>query len=80
MGFGTGASSKANDVKAPMPGLIVGVMVDIGQAVKKGDTLVILEAMKMENAIKAGGDGVVKKVAVSTGDKVDKNQVLVAFA
>lgn len=79
MGLGTGASSKANDIKAPMPGLIVGVHVDVGQAVKKGDTLLVLEAMKMENAIKAAGDGVVKKVSVSTGDKVDKGQILVKF-
>jgi len=80
MGFGMGASTKANDIKAPMPGLIIGISVDVGQAVKKGDALIILEAMKMENSIKATGDGVVKKVAVSTGDKVEKGTILVQFS
>jgi biotin carboxyl carrier protein len=80
MGFGAGGSTKANDVKAPMPGLIIGISVDVGQAVKKGDVLLILEAMKMENSIKATGDGVVKKVAVSTGDKVEKGSILVQFS
>jgi biotin carboxyl carrier protein len=80
MGLGAGSSSKANDLKAPMPGLIVGIHVDVGQKVVKGDTLLVLEAMKMENSIKATGEGVVKKVSVSTGDKVDKGQVLVQFA
>jgi len=50
-----------------------------GQAVKKGDTLLILEAMKMENALKSPADGVIKKVAVSKGMAVEKNQLLIEF-
>ncbi|MFY8035416.1 MAG: acetyl-CoA carboxylase biotin carboxyl carrier protein subunit [Flexibacteraceae bacterium] len=80
MGMGIGTSSKANDIKAPMPGLIVAIKVDVGMQVQKGQVLVVLEAMKMENAIKATGDGVVKRVTVSTGDKVEKNAVLVEFS
>ena len=80
MGMGSAGSSKANDVKAPMPGLIVAIKVDVGQQVHKGDVLLVLEAMKMENAIKATGDGVVKRVTVSTGDKVEKNHILVEFS
>jgi biotin carboxyl carrier protein len=63
-----------------MPGLIVAIKVDVGMQVQKGQVLVVLEAMKMENAIKATVDGVVKRVTVSTGDKVEKNAVLVEFS
>lgn len=70
---------KINDVKAPMPGLILKIDVEPGQEVKKGDTLMILEAMKMENVIKAGGEGTVKAVKVKKGDTVEKNQVMIQF-
>mgnify|MGYP002396478750 CR=1 FL=1 len=68
-----------NDVKAPMPGLILKVEVEDGQEVTKGDTLMILEAMKMENVIKATGEGTVLSVKVNEGDTVEKNQVLIQF-
>ncbi len=68
-----------NDVRAPMPGLILKVEVEEGQEVSKGDPLMILEAMKMENVLKAAGDGTVKAVKVSQGDTVEKNQVLIQF-
>ncbi len=68
-----------NDVKAPMPGLILKVEVEDGQEVKKGDPLMILEAMKMENVIKAAGEGKVLSVKVKEGDTVEKNQVLIQF-
>ena len=51
---------KMNEVKAPMPGLVLRMMVKEGDAVKKGDALLVLEAMKMENVIKSTGEGVVK--------------------
>lgn len=79
MGLNTAASSKVNDVKAPMPGLIFDIKVTEGQTVQKGDALLILEAMKMENVIKAAGEGVVKKIKVSKGDKVEKGQILIQF-
>lgn len=64
LGLTIGGTQKQNAFKAPMPGLVLNVMVSPGQTVHKGDTLLILEAMKMENVIKAIGDGVVKSVAV----------------
>lgn len=67
-------------VAAPMPGTIVSVKVSDGQAVKKGDVLVVLEAMKMENEIKAPADGTVTSVAVSKGESVDTGATLVTIA
>jgi len=64
-------------VKSPMPGLIVAVPVTVGQIVKKGDKVVILESMKMENELRAPADGVVAQVNVGQGDSVEKGQVLV---
>lgn len=68
-----------NELKAPMPGLILALKVTVGQEVKKGDPLVILEAMKMENILKAAGDGMVKAIKVSLHQNVEKNQVLLEF-
>jgi biotin carboxyl carrier protein len=72
-------SNKISDLKAPMPGLILDIRVQAGQEIKKGDPLVVLEAMKMENIIKAAGNGVVKEVKITKGQKVEKNQVLLTF-
>ncbi|MES2726863.1 MAG: biotin/lipoyl-containing protein [Bacteroidota bacterium] len=71
--------NKANLLKAPMPGLVLKVLVSEGQAVKKGDGLLILEAMKMENIIKATTDGVVKKIHIAEKNVVDKNQKMIDF-
>jgi biotin carboxyl carrier protein len=60
-----------------MPGLVLNVLVQAGQEVAKGDALLILEAMKMENVIKASGDGKVKSVKVKQGEAVDKGLLLV---
>jgi biotin carboxyl carrier protein len=79
MGIDPAAGKKVNDLKAPMPGLVLGVMVSENQPVAKGDPMLVLEAMKMENIIKAPADGVVKRVAVTKGDKVEKNQVMVVM-
>jgi len=67
-------------IKAPMPGLIVAVPVSEGQAVKKGDVLVVLESMKMENELKAPRDGTVAAVRVQPGQSVEQNQTLIALA
>lgn len=64
-------------IRAPMPGLVVGIPVEVGQAVSKGTTLVVLSAMKMQNELTAPSDGVVKEVLVGAGQTVDQRQVLV---
>lgn len=69
----------ANTVVAPMPGTILRVDVKAGDAVKKGQVLCILEAMKMENEIMAGADGTITQVAVRQGDSVNTGQVLVVM-
>ncbi len=71
--------NKANLLKAPMPGLVLKILVTEGQAVKKGDGLLILEAMKMENIIKASSDGIVKKIHIEEKNIVDKNQKMIEF-
>lgn len=70
---------KITDITAPMPGLILDVSVMEGQKVEKGDVLLVLEAMKMENALKSPQNGEIKKVLVSPGQGVEKNQLLVQF-
>ncbi len=79
LGMDNLSSQKVLEIKAPMPGLVLKVLVEEGQEVKKGDNLLVLEAMKMENIIKSSTDGVVKKVQVAQGDKVEKNAVLLRF-
>lgn len=79
LGFNLEDANKMQTIKAPMPGLIVEVKVQKGDEVKKGDQLLILEAMKMENVIKSPGEGVVKSVLVEKGDGVEKNHVLIEF-
>ena len=79
LGMTNSAASKVNNIKAPMPGLIIDLKVKEGDAVKAGDTLIILEAMKMENSIKSPGDGTVKKIKAKKGESVEKGQVLIEF-
>ena len=67
------------DIKAPMPGLILDIMVEVGQEVKKGDALMILEAMKMENVLKSTGEGIITSIEVEKGQSVEKNNVLIKF-
>ena len=67
----------ASDVKAPMPGLVLGVSVEVGQEVKEGEGLLILEAMKMENVLKAVGDGQIKAIHTKQGEAVEKGQLLI---
>jgi biotin carboxyl carrier protein len=77
MGLSKAGAAKMNEIKAPMPGLVLEVSVVVGQAVQKGDKVLILEAMKMENVLKAAGDGVVKAIRVSKGTPVEKGTVLI---
>ena len=74
------SSSGAGDVVAPMQGTIVKVLVEVGQEVKAGDAVVVLEAMKMENQLQADKAGTVKAVNVKPGDKVGSGDVLVVIA
>ena len=74
------AAAGGEPVVSPMPGTIINVPVKAGQAVKKGDVLVVLEAMKMENEIKAAKDATVASVAVSKGESVDTGTVLVTLS
>lgn len=79
LGMDNIASKKVNDIKAPMPGMVLNILVGEGQEVKKGDSLLVLEAMKMENILKSPSDGVIKKVIATKGVAVEKNQLLIQF-
>lgn len=78
----TGAGDRPSGpavLKAPMPGLVVRVQVEAGQVVAAGAGVVVLEAMKMENELRAGSPGTVRAVRVRSGEAVEKGQVLVEF-
>jgi len=77
LGFSNLNTQKIDNIKAPMPGLVLKIPTELGQQINKGDTLVILEAMKMENTIKSPGEGTIKHIKVKEGDAVDKGQVLI---
>ncbi|MEL6719352.1 MAG: biotin/lipoyl-containing protein [Bacteroidota bacterium] len=79
MGLTITNSSKVTDIKAPMPGLVLSVEVEVGQEVNKGEALLILEAMKMENVIKSPGEGKVKSITVEKGKAVEKGAILIEF-
>lgn len=73
------ATAGSELVRSPMPGTIVGVKVSVGQSVKKGQVLLILEAMKMENEIVAAHDGVIESIAVAKGNTVNTNDILLSL-
>jgi biotin carboxyl carrier protein len=77
MGFGLAANKQIKEIKAPMPGLVLDIAVTDGQAVNEGDKILILGAMKMENSILIHSAARIKKVAVVSGQAVEKGQVLV---
>jgi len=76
MGLSLGETVAINDIKAPMPGLILDILVKAGDKVKAGEYLMVLEAMKMENTLTAPRDGIVKEISVEKGKTVDKGQLL----
>ena len=77
MGLLAVTTQKLNEVKAPMPGLIVDVLVEVGQEVIEGTPLLVLSAMKMENVILAQGEGVIKSVEVKKDDAVEKGKLII---
>lgn len=77
MGLSAFTTQKVNAIKAPMPGLIVEVMVEEGQEVVEGTPLLVLSAMKMENIIVSQGEGVVKSIEVKKADAVEKGQLII---
>ncbi len=78
----TAGGTSTSDLKviAPMPGTIIKVMVELGAVVKKGQSLVIVEAMKMENEVKASGNAVVDKILVAAGERVGFGQELLKLS
>lgn len=72
-------ASKLDSIKAPMPGLIQTIMVTEGQSVQKGEPLLILEAMKMENVIKSPANVVIDKILVTAKTTVEKGHVMISF-
>ena len=76
----TAAPVGGNKINSPLPGSVISVAVKEGQAVKKGDTLLVLESMKMENPILADCDGTVSKIAVAPGQSVMQDDLLVVIA
>ncbi|HEU4554316.1 MAG TPA: biotin/lipoyl-containing protein [Chitinophaga sp.] len=79
MGIKDALAHKVNDIKAPMPGLVLKVLVEPGQAIRKGDPVLVLEAMKMENVFKSATDAVVKAIRVNPGTAVEKGEVLIVL-
>ena len=79
LGMDSFNNQKESEIKAPMPGRVLDIMQSVGSSVVKGDGVLVLEAMKMENVIKSPTDGVIKKLAVVKDQAVEKNEVLVEF-
>jgi biotin carboxyl carrier protein len=79
MGMERSGSLKVDQIVSPMPGLVLDVLVSEGDHVSEGTPVLILEAMKMENVIKAPADVVIDKILVKKGNSVDKKSVLITF-
>ena len=77
---GAGAGAAGQTIKAPLPGKVTHVAVAVGDHVKRGDTVVVIEAMKMENEFKAAAPGTVTEIRVAPGQSVNAGDVLVLIA
>lgn len=76
---GVAVAAAGAEVRAPMPGLVVRLNKKVGDAVKRGESLIIVEAMKMENELPASDDGVIKQIHVEPGQTVDKGDLLISI-
>jgi biotin carboxyl carrier protein len=79
MGHSGGSGSQKSELKSPMPGMVLKLLVKAGDSVAKGDSLLILESMKMENVLKAAHNGVVADISAKEGTSVEKNQLLLRY-
>jgi len=79
LGFDKPKIRKLKELAAPMPGRVTSIHIELGQAIQPGDPILSLEAMKMENVLKAEGIGVVSSINIQQGDVVEKGAVLVSF-
>ncbi len=79
LGLSLGSSVAANSISAPMPGIILDVLVAEGDEVAKGTPLCVLEAMKMENSLTSPQDGIIKTVTITKGETVEKGKLLIEF-
>ena len=79
LGINKQIQQSSNLLKAPMPGLILEILVQKGDFVKKGDSMIVLEAMKMENILSSTVDGIIKEINVKPQQTVEKNNVLIKF-
>lgn len=79
LGMNNTSAAKIKDIKAPMPGLVVDIRVKEGDQIKKGDALVVLQAMKMENILKCPADVTIKRIHVKKDDAIEKNQLIISF-
>lgn len=79
LGFSTEQSKVIKEITAPMPGLVLDILANVGDTVNEGDSIIILEAMKMENILKAPIAGTIKAIHVKQSDPVDKSQILLEF-
>lgn len=80
MGIEEGAGAQSMDLRAPMPGKVLEILVKEGQSVEEGEAMLVLEAMKMENVLRAGTAGVVASIGVEEGSAVEKEAVLISMA
>ena len=79
MGLSDDEAASEKEIFAPMPGMVLDIKVAVGQTVDKGEDLLVLEAMKMENLLKAASDGEIEEIHCNTGDAVDKHQLLITI-
>ena len=79
LGMESSSEAIVNELIAPMPGVIMSILVIEGQEIKKGDPLLVLEAMKMENMIKSPTDGIISTISVKKGQSVEKSETLITF-
>ncbi|MEO1258120.1 MAG: biotin/lipoyl-containing protein [Bacteroidota bacterium] len=77
MGLEMNIAQQVNDIKAPMPGMVISILTEVGKTIEQGEPLLVLEAMKMENVLKSPGDGVIKSILTKTGQAVDKGDILI---